>query len=139
MAINPLKIHLVNVTLTNETISLEGKDEIKESLEFGVEHEMMHNLEEKKIKYGIRVNFLDSKKNTIADINYDFFFEVDDLEENYQIINNKPLFDGQFVAALLGIVYSTTRGVLLSKFENTPLKNQLLPVINVPDLISNNR
>ena len=97
----------------------------------------MHNLEQKKVKINMTIEILCDKANedNIAIFSYDFFYTIDDLESHYQVVTNKPFFDGQFISTLLAIAYSTVRGILFNQFSTLPLKNIILPVINVPDLL----
>ncbi len=136
--IDPLKIHLTNIVRIFGDSEDKCKNFSKDKIKIGVSHAMMHNLEQKKIKINMTIEILDDKSledpfHTI----YDFFFTVDDLEAHYQFINEKPLFDGIFVSTLLSITYSTIRGILFNQFTQEPLKNLMLPIINIPDLLKN--
>ena len=135
--IDPLKIHLTNIVKVAETIFPSCANRKADELEMDVKHQMMHNLAEKKVKLNMQIAFLCQHQpgEKLAIFDYDFFYEIDDLEIHYQLANEKPLFDGLFVATLLGMTYSTVRGLVFQQFIDTPLKNVILPVINVPDLM----
>jgi hypothetical protein len=135
--IDPLKIHLTNIVKLTETISSDCLNRSVEEMEMDISHQMMHNLEKKKVKLNMQIAFLckDKPDQQLAAFSYDFFYTIDDLELHYQLANEKPLFDGLFVSTLLGITYSTIRGILFQQLTESPLKNIILPVINVPDLL----
>ena len=137
--IDPLKIHLTNIVKVTESVSTDCQNHNPDELNVGASYSMMHNLVEHKVKLNMIIEILCDKNpdDRIAFFSYDFFYTIDDLESHYQIVNNKPLFDGMFVTTLLGIAYSTIRGILFNQFTEAPLKNILLPVINVPDLLKN--
>lgn len=69
----------------------------------------------------------------------DFIFQVDNLEEHYQFIEEKPVFNGMLVVTLLGISFSTLRGMLISLWKDTKLHNVIPPVISVPELLKSKR
>lgn len=69
----------------------------------------------------------------------DFLFQIDDLKNHYQIMDEKSVFNGIFLATLLRIFYSTIRGMLFSAWKDTILKGVILPVISVPELLNSKR
>lgn len=135
--IDPLKIHLTNIVKVTETISSDCQNHKVEDLDMDISYQMMHNLQQKKVKLNMQIGFLCKAKpgEQLAVFSYDFFYTIDDLEIHYQLANNKPLFDGLFASTLLGMTYSTIRGMLFQKLSDAPLNNIILPVINVPDLL----
>jgi hypothetical protein len=137
--IDPLKIHLTNILNVSEFVAPNCQNFTAEELNIGVAHKMMHNLEQKKVKLNMMIEILCNKmpEDKMAVFCYDFFYTIDDLESHFQMVNDKPLFDGVFVSTLISIAYSTTRGMLFNQFTEAPLKNIILPVINVPDLLKN--
>lgn len=135
--IDPLKIHLTNIVKVTDTISTECQNHKNEELAMDIVHQMMHNLEQKKVKLNMQIAFLCNHQpaEKLAVFAYDFLYTVEDLELHYQMANDKPLFDGVFVSTLLGMTYSTIRGILFQQLTEAPLNNIILPVINVPDLL----
>lgn len=135
--IDPHKIHLTNIVKVTDTISPDCQNHKTEELGVDISHQMMHNLVEKKVKLNMQIAFLchNQSKEKVAVFAYDFFYTIDNLELHYQKANGKPLFDGLFVSTLLGMTYSTIRGILFQKLTEPPLNNIILPVINVPDLL----
>jgi hypothetical protein len=140
----PSKIHLTNIKFANEnTVLYNGLLDSIPTYHIQVSHSMMHNLDKELIK--IRL-FLDVSANVKGKTinqggNYevDFFFKIEDLKDHYQINNEKPLFGGTFVCTLLGISYSTLRGMMCNYWKDTHLNSLILPIINVPDLFKSKK
>lgn len=140
----PSKIHLTNIKTEKEnTILFDGKLAEKPTYDIKVAHSMMHNLEKElvKIRLFLDVNAVVDNKPINQGGNYeiDFFFKIEDLQDHYQINNEKPLFSGLFVSTLLAISYSTLRGMMFTLWKDTYLKSVILPIINVPDLLKSKK
>ncbi|WPO77787.1 hypothetical protein [Flavobacterium sp. KACC 22761] len=139
----PSKIHLTNIKWEKEnTILFKSKLEKNPSYDIIVSHNMMHNLEKEvvKIRLFLDVNVvIDAPIEQGGSYEVDFFYKIDDLSDHYQISNDKPLFSGIFVSTLLGIAYSTLRGMLFNTWKDTFLSNVILPVIAIPDLLKSKR
>ena len=103
----------------------------------------MHNLEKEIVKIRLFVDMNDAfdgkEINQGGNYEVDFLFQIDDLKNHYQIIEEKRVFNGVFVATLLGICYSTIMGLLFSTWEDTILNGVILPVISVPELLNSKR
>lgn len=140
----PSKIHLTNIKWEKEnTFLCKDKLEKKPQYDVIVSHNMMHNLEKEvvKIKLFLDVNALNDEIPIEQGGSYevDFFYKIDDLNDHYQISNDKPLFSGVFVSTLLGISYSTLRGMLFIIWKDTYLSNVIIPVIAIPELLKSKR
>ena len=140
----PEKIHLVQVNWIKENTNLvEEKLDGNPTYDFQVAHNMMHNLEKEivKIRLYVDMNGEINEKTIDQGGNYevDFIFKIDDFEDQYTVEEDKPIFNGAFVATLLGISYSTLRGMLLTIWKDTKLKSVILPVIAVPELLKSKR
>jgi uncharacterized protein (DUF2344 family) len=143
-AIIPSKIHLTSIkTIKENTVLFDGKLDVKPTYDIKVAHNMMHNLEKEivKIRLFLNVNAVVDDKPINQGGNYeiDFFFKIEDLNDHFQINNEKPLFSGLFVTTLLAISYSTLRGMMFTLWKDTYLKSVILPVINVPDLLKSKK
>lgn len=143
-AIIPENIHLIQINWVKEnTIFSPEKFELNPNYDFQVTHTMMHNLDKEIVKIGVFVDMIGEVKNQPINQggNYevDFIFKVDQLQSYYQLIENKPLFEGVFVGTLLGISYSTIRGMLFNSWRNTVLEKVILPVVPVQELLKSKR
>lgn len=140
----PEKIHLNQIHwIVQNTVILEKKLSKNPAYDFKMAHNVMHNLEKQiiKIRLFIDVNGVINDKAINQGGNYevDFLFQIDDLQDQYEIIENKPVFSGIFVSTLLAISYSTLRGMFFEIWKDTVLNGIILPVISVPDLFNNKR
>lgn len=103
--------------------------------------ELAFNLDEKLAKadfiVDITANSKESREEAKANFHFVYFFKVDNLNE-LAIINDKNLMDvnSALANALSSISYSTSRGILLTRLQGTPLQGFILPVINPNSLIT---
>lgn len=140
----PEKIHLTNIKWIKEnTVVLEDKLPQNPTYNFTIAQNMMHNLEKQlvKIRLFVDIDGRINEKSINQGGNYeiDFFFQIDDLNNHFQLIEDKPVFNGVFVGTLLGISYSTLRGMLFTLWKDTVLESVILPVISIPKLLNSNR
>lgn len=140
----PSKIHLTNIKIIKEdTFLLDEKLNVTPTYDIKVAHSMMHNLDKElvKIRLFLDVTAVIDSKSIEQGGNYeiDFFFKIEDLNDHYQINNEKPLFSGLFVTTLLAISFSTLRGMMFSQWKDTYLQSVILPVINAADLLKSKR
>lgn len=140
----PSKIHLTNIKIIKEdTFLLDEKLNVIPTYDIKVAHSMMHNLDKElvKIRLFLDVTAVINTKSIEQGGNYeiDFFFKIEDLNNHYQINNEKPLFSGLFVTTLLAISFSTLRGIMFSQWKDTYLQSVILPVINAADLLKSKR
>lgn len=140
----PEKIHLTKIKWIKEnTVLLEDKLSQNPTYDFTIAQNMMHNLEKQLVKIRLFVDIDGSinEKSINQGGNYeiDFFFQIDDLNNHYQLIEDKPVFNGVFVGTLLGISYSTLRGMLFTLWKDTVLESVILPVISIPKLLNSKR
>ncbi len=140
----PEKIHLNQIKWIKEnTVILKDQLAKNPSYDLVMAHNMMHNLEKEIVKIRLFVDMngvLDgSAINQGGNYEVDFIFKIDDLKDQYQMIDEKPVFNGVFVATLLGISFSTLRGMLFTLWKETVLQGVVLPVIAVPALLQSKR
>lgn len=140
----PEKIHLIQIKwIKEDTVIVQDKLSKNPVYNFSIAHNMMHNLEKEIVKIRLFVvmsGAIDGKEiNQDGDYEVDFLFQIDDLKNHYQILEDKPIFNGIFVATLLGICYSTIRGMLFSAWKDTIFNGVILPVISIPELLKSKR
>lgn len=140
----PEKIHLTNIKWIKEnTVVLENKLPQNPTYDFTIAQNMMHNLEKQLVKIRLFVDMdgrINEKSiNQGGNYEIDFFFQIDDLNNHYQLIEDKPVFNGVFVGTLLGISFSTLRGILFAKWQDTVLESVIIPVISIPSLLNSKR
>jgi hypothetical protein len=140
----PSKIHLTNIKWGKQnTILSVDKPEKKPLYDILVSHNMMHNLEKEVVKITLFLDVIaiidDKKINQGGNYEVDFIYKIEDLHDQYQISNKKPLFSGIFVSTLLGISYSTLRGMLFTMWKDTYLSSVILPIIATSELLKSKR
>jgi hypothetical protein len=112
------------------------------SFAFDVDFNTGFNLEENLIKadINIKVSTVSGETTQEAECTYNFvfIFFVENLTEHAQLAEDKTIDWNPFLAnAIASITYSTSRGILLSRFQGTVMKDFMLPVINPDALLEN--
>lgn len=108
---------------------------------FNVDFELGFNLEDKLVKADFSVHVEtksneDSIEEAVGNFSFVYVFYVDNIEEltapeKDETITIHPALGN----ALASITYSTSRGILMTRFQGTVLSDFILPVINPNDLL----
>ncbi|MEN8185963.1 MAG: hypothetical protein ABFR05_02405 [Bacteroidota bacterium] len=122
----------LNIVESNITDTLQKKDL---RYKINIAHTTMHNLKEEKVKIGLLIDIQGEDKENDheakAHFNIDFHFQIKDLINLYKLEESKnPIFSGLFISTLLGISYSTARGLIYERLSNTNLYGIVLPVVS---------
>jgi hypothetical protein len=141
--LKPEKIEIVDYKIIKGHINspFEFEDDKVEGHTFNVDFEMAFNLPDKLIKadFSVNVETKSERENTeeaIGNFSFVFVFHVDNIDELTKLeedntVNINPVLGN----ALAAITYSTSRGILMARFQGTALRNFILPVINPNKLI----
>ncbi len=126
--------HLFHLQIIESNIASSSKIEDL-NFKIDVAHTTMHNIDQKRIKIGLMVSILGLKDNKETDVkaffNIDFHYIIDDFEKFYEINKKEHLtFNGTFIAVLLGISYSTARGIIYERLNDTSLEGVILPIVS---------
>lgn len=125
----PDKIKLFHIDVVSTYINDKTIDE-NLNLEFNVAHNSRHNLKDERVKIELFINLLSHQELGVK-FHIDFHYNITDLKSHYELDENKmPLFSGQFIATLLGISFSTARGLIFQQLQETNFKGMILPVIS---------
>lgn len=127
------KIHLRRIIPVKEYLDNQFYLQDKE-FEMGIAQSTKHNLEKKSFKLSIAVTF-HCDAVLIADYVYDFVFEVENFEEFQIKQEDKWVFPSQLIGTLIGISYSTIRGILYGKFSDSKLNGFILPVVDPNEIL----
>ena len=148
-------IHLVSINVFKSNINtteayLENPVEPKE-IRVGYSQESGFSFEDKaiRVRLDIQLEGLDNNDKELGlkgEYGIEFFFEVDNFEEFIEKndeekhtdgVNDEAdsMVSGVLGGTLMGIVYSTARGMILERTQGTSFKGVILPVINPNDLI----
>ena len=142
--ISPEKIHIREFKLVNGQVDspfefLPGN--IK-SFKYDVDFNMGFNHEEELIKadFTVRVSTVSIEPSVEAFGTYHFvfIFHVESMGEHVQISNEAVDLNPYLGNAIASISYSTSRGILMSRFQGTVMKDFILPVVD-PNLLLQNK
>ncbi len=125
----PEKIKLFHIDVVNTYINdITITDNL--SLEFSVAHNTKHNLEDERVKIELFINLLSNEEIGVK-FHIDFHYQIEDLKDQYNLNENEsPIFSGQFIATLLGISFSTARGIIFQQLQETNFKGMVLPIVS---------
>lgn len=137
----PNKIQLLRVDIVKGLIEnppgLEQEDIV--GYEFGMGYSNGFNPEEKlaKTELEIRITSQDHEEGPQAKGLFllAFLFKVDNLEELVKHKEEGIVVSPHLGNAMASISYSTARGILLTRFQGTILKDFILPVIDPNELL----
>lgn len=127
------KIHLKRIIPQKEYFD-NHCDLIDKEFELHLAQKVQHHLEKKSFKITLLLSF-SCKENQFAEYLYDFIFEVENILDFLVDAENKQVFTGQIVGTLVGICYSTLRGLVYTKLSETNLNGFILPVINPNEIL----
>lgn len=141
--LDPSKIQIVDFHLIKGLIDspFDFNLEKVEGHSFQVNFEMTFNLEDKLVKADFQVEIKTTSGGEQVEAQGSFHFvyiyEVGNLEELALKTKKKDQLDvsSDLGNALSSITYSTSRGILMTRFQGTALRNFVLPVVNPNDLL----
>jgi hypothetical protein len=115
-----------------------------ESYGFKVDFNAGLNLDEYLIKADFIINFSTiSKEKSIEATgmyHFVFIFFLDNLSDHAALKEDGDVDWNPYLAnAIASITYSTSRGILLSRFQGTVMKDFILPVVDPNSLLENNQ
>ncbi|MCF1420434.1 hypothetical protein [Mangrovimonas futianensis] len=144
----PEKINIIDFKIIKGLISspFEFDSSLIKGHDFSLGFETALNIEENKIKADFKVSIkTQSEKNEVeeatGDFHFVFLFYVENMQDLIFEINDSKgksknvQVDASLGNALASITYSTSRGILMTRFQGTSLDSFILPVINPNDLI----
>lgn len=132
----PGEINLFHIDIVESSVEVPEKS-IRE-LNINVAHTTMHNLKDQRMKIGLHINLgtKDNPDGGKASFILDFHFQIKNLNNFYELKeDNHPVFSGLLIAALLGLSFSTARGIIFEKLSNTNLQSIILPVVDPKDML----
>lgn len=133
----PRNIQLFRIEVIESSIR-ESPIEKTSEFKINVAHTIMHNLKDERLKIGLHIE-LNGKENpeTVrADFVIDFHFKIKNFTDFYVLKeNNRLTFSGLLIATLLGLSFSTARGIIFEKFSNTKFQGVILPVVDPKEML----
>lgn len=135
----PKEIHLLKVEVVQQKLDLAAFKEYKKH-KLNVGQKFLHNLKEDRVKFEFVFSFSGDHNQDLLFFQIDFHFHVENLKNFYEINKkNHPVFKTYFISTLIGISFSTARGIIFEKLNNAGLPNILIPVIAPQDMIITNK
>lgn len=141
--LQPEKIEIVDFKIIKGQINspFDFEEEKVQGHNFNVNFELGFNIPDKLIKADFSVN-VETKsekqdgEEAIGMFSFVYVFYIDNIEELTKLEqDNTVTISPALGNALAAITYSTSRGILMTRFQGTALSNFILPVINPNKLI----
>jgi hypothetical protein len=134
--VNPELIHLLSVDVLKARILSEYEAFKEESAEFQFSMSFLNgfNIAEKLVRCELEINV--DRKNPegriIAESSYtlSFVYQIGNFGDAVEEKEGGIVLNNAMAATLAGIAFSTTRGILLTRFQGTMFKDFILPVID---------
>lgn len=136
--IDPEKIHLFHINIVESAIK-DVSQKRDDNFEIKIAHTTMHNLKDERVKIGVFIDIIhdDITSDAKAHFNIDFHYKIGGLLNHYEIDNKGiVVFSSMFIATLLGISFSTARGIIYEKLSNTNMQGVILPVVSPQKMLS---
>jgi len=131
--VNPNLIHLIDITAVQDFLQVDASIASENPL-MKVAQKVQHDLDQQLVKVTLQIT-LSTSNELRASLLYDFVYKVENLPDFIVDKNEKAVFTAQFIGTLLGISYSTMRGIFYQKFKELNIPEILLPVLNPNDLL----
>ncbi len=136
----PEKIHLTKITITNAQVN--GPSEITGTLDgviMKVGAQSLFN-QAKACKVILTIDLFKehevTEKEIKANFTIEFLLEVENIDDFiFQKSAEEFQLDSRLGSAIMGIVYSTARGIILTRTAGTALQGTILPVIDPSGLL----
>lgn len=141
--LEPEKIEIVDFKIIKGQINSPFDFEIEkvEGHTFNVDFELGFNLDDKLVKADFTVNVeTKSKEEDIEEavgiFSFVYVFHVANIEELTTLEKDETIkLHPSLGNALASITYSTSRGILMTRFQGTALSDFILPVVNPNNLL----
>lgn len=128
-------IHLLRVEVVQQKLDVIAFKKKKQH-QLHVGHKFAHNLNDERVKLAFVFSFENNRKENFLLFQIDFHFHIEHLSNFYELnAENNPVFSSHLIATLVGISYSTARGIILEKLNNAGIPNIILPVVSPQEMI----
>jgi len=136
----PEKIHLVTVNIFKANLETSDdfleKPKKVEAFNFGIAHELAHNLDDNRIRFRLffTLDAHDSEKKKLG-IKVEYSIEFHFIVENFKDFlrekeKGKTQINASLGATLLGMAFSTARGIIYERTRGTFFDGVLLPIVD---------
>jgi hypothetical protein len=129
------EIHLKSVEVAQQKMDLAAFKKNK-SHKLNVGHKFLHNLKDERVKLEFVFAFSDEEKHELLSFQIDFHFQIDHLQNFYELNESDlPIFKSHLLGTLIGIAFSTARGIIFEKLSNAGVPNVLIPVVSPQQML----
>ena len=135
--LHPEKIHIIDFKITKGQIESPFEFALRDIKGYGFETEynLAFNVEEQLVKSRLHVVVTaDCEEQTLGTaqglFELNFVYHIENLPDLIEKEGEQLTIDAGLSNALASITYSTTRGILMTRFQGTSLANFILPVID---------
>jgi hypothetical protein len=144
--LQPKKIEIVDFKIIKGQINspFDFQNEKVDGHTFNVDLELGFNLEDKLVKADFSVNVQtksndDEIEEAVGNFSFVYIYYVDNIEELTNLESDETITINPALGnALASITYSTSRGILMTRFQGTVLSDFILPVIDPNSLLEKN-
>jgi len=136
--INPENIHLFHINIVESSIK-DVSQKGDNNFNINVAQTTMHNLKGERVKIGLFIDLIhdDVSSDAKAHFVFDFHFKIDELSNYYELNEDEsPIFTGLLIATLLGVSFSTARGIIFERLSNTNMQGIILPVVSPQKMLA---
>lgn len=141
--LEPEKIQIATFKITKGQINSPFEFDVTkvEGHSYNLELNLGFNLQDKLIKadFSVSVETKSNEKNTeeaSGAFSFSYVFKVENIDELTSLEKEETVMMHPALGnAIASIAYSTSRGILLTRFQGTALSSFILPVINPNDLL----
>ena len=139
----PEEIHLFHIDVIESSIKETGNKK-EEEFELRIAHTIMHNLKDERVKIGLYIDLNkddsnDSDSNQ-AHFTIDFHYHIENLSNFYKFNDkNQPIFSSLLITTVLGLSFSTARGIIYERLSNSNFRGVILPVLDAKKILSEKR
>ena len=135
----PEQIHLLAARVIKYKI--DSSDEYLENpispqgLEFSLAKDIAHNFDEEMARYRLYFELIGMKNENEkleleAEIGIEFHFKIENFKQFLKESKDETQVSLDIAASLMAIAYSTSRGMILEKTQNTYFNGIIIPVID---------
>ena len=136
--LKPEKIEIVDFKIIRGQINspFDFEEDKVQGHNFDVDFELGFNIPDKLIKADFSINVetnseIEGTEEATGAFSLVYVFHVDNMAELTKLEEDKTVtISAALGSALAAITYSTSRGILMTRFQGTALSNFILPVIN---------
>lgn len=139
--IHLLKIHVFKSNLETSEAFLNNPTEI-EGFTMGFFHEKAHNLEENRVRIRLHVTLdgVNEKEENMGlkgEYGIEFHYMVENMKNFIQNDGDSTQISLELGATLIGMSFSTARGIILERTQGTFFNGVILPIIDVTKVLTN--